>query len=159
MPFYCLVVSVVLLDQLTKSLILTRLTPGESVPVLEGVFHLTLVQNTGIAFGFLQRQESLLFVLITFSLLLLIYLAHRIYKRDLKVRLAEGSDSFPRPSPLIKWGMALILGGAIGNWIDRIRFHAVIDFLDFRVWPVFNLADSAITIGVCLYLMLLFRKT
>ena len=53
---------------------------------------------------------------------------------------------------------ALILGGAIGNWIDRIRFGAVIDFLDFRVWPVFNIADSAITIGVALYLLLLLKK-
>lgn len=61
-------------------------------------------------------------------------------------------------SQLARVGLALILGGAVGNWIDRIRFHAVIDFLDFRIWPVFNLADSMITIGVFLYLYLLLRK-
>lgn len=61
-------------------------------------------------------------------------------------------------SRLAKWGMALILGGAIGNWIDRVRFGAVIDFFDFRVWPVFNVADSAITVGVVLYFFLILRK-
>jgi len=50
-----------------------------------------------------------------------------------------------------RWALSLILGGAIGNWIDRLRFEAVIDFIDFRIWPVFNIADTAITIGVCLY--------
>jgi len=58
-----------------------------------------------------------------------------------------------------RFGLALILGGAFGNWIDRVRFGAVVDFLDFRVWPVFNVADSAITVGVAVYLILLFRKS
>ncbi len=54
---------------------------------------------------------------------------------------------------LQRWALALILGGAAGNWIDRVRYGAVVDFLDFRIWPVFNVADSAITIGVGLYLL------
>jgi len=59
---------------------------------------------------------------------------------------------------MARFGIALILGGAIGNWIDRIRFGAVIDFLDFRVWPIFNVADSAITAGVFLYLILIIKE-
>ena len=61
------------------------------------------------------------------------------------------------PSPGGRLAFALILGGAVGNWIDRLRFGSVIDFLDFRVWPVFNIADSAITIGVVWYLLILMR--
>lgn len=80
--------------------------------------------------------------LITVSLLLLGVWAVRVEARSSGGRLA----------------FALILGGAVGNWIDRLRFGAVIDFLDFRVWPVFNIADSAITLGVVLYLFLLLRK-
>lgn len=57
-----------------------------------------------------------------------------------------------------QWGIGLILGGAVGNWMDRIRLGAVVDFLDFRIWPVFNFADTAITIGVGLFLLELMRK-
>ncbi len=137
-----LVASVTLLDQLSKVCALNWLPAGESVPLIPSVFHLTLVRNTGIAFGFFREHETLLFILISFSLIFLFFLGFRVSRQE----TLEGR------------ALALILGGAVGNWIDRIRFHAVIDFLDFRVWPVFNLADSAITIGVGLYLLLLFRK-
>lgn len=131
------------------------------MPVISGIFHLTLVQNTGIAFGFFRRHEAVLLLLITLSIGVLFFLGHRMCRSGTAAKLS-GSVSEPkvqRPAPtLARWGLALILGGAIGNWIDRLRFGAVIDFLDFRVWPVFNLADSAITIGVGLYLLMLIRK-
>jgi signal peptidase II len=111
------------------------------VPIVDGVFHLTLVYNTGIAFGFLREHGTVLLVLITASLLLL---------------FAWGMKS-PESSRTARTGLGLILGGAVGNWIDRLRVGAVIDFLDFRVWPVFNFADAAISVGVGLYLIFLLR--
>lgn len=133
------------MDQLTKWVARISLMPGESFPVLPDFFHFTLVYNRGIAFGLFNQNPSILFILISMSLVLLAIIARQAY--------AEKS------SRLGWWGMALILAGAIGNWIDRFRFQAVVDFLDFRVWPVFNLADTAITVGVGLYLLLLMRKT
>ncbi|MDD5218549.1 MAG: signal peptidase II [Candidatus Omnitrophica bacterium] len=154
-PFYSLVFLVVGLDQLTKYFVLVYLPAGDSVPVIRNLFHLTLVYNQGIAFGFFQRHPTVLFVLITSSLLVLAVLGVRACR---STKSADGKLC-PQMPGLARWGLALILGGAIGNWIDRIRFEAVVDFLDFRVWPVFNVADSSITIGVCLYLLLLMRKS
>jgi len=139
--FYLLTSVVCFLDQLTKFFALSFLESGSTLPVIPQFFHLTLVYNTGIAFGLFNRHQNLLLVLITLSLIFLTYLGNRI----------------PASQKLGRLGLALILGGAIGNWIDRLRYQAVIDFLDFRIWPVFNLADTAITLGVCLYFFLIIR--
>ena len=139
--FYGLTGLVVLLDQLTKYFALTRLSEN-SVPLIPDIFHLTLVRNTGVAFGFMNEHASLLFAVITVSLVFLFVFANRAHQANLPER----------------WALSLIVGGAIGNWIDRLRFGAVIDFLDFRIWPVFNIADTAITIGVFIYLLSLFRS-
>jgi len=122
------------------------LSPGDSVPLLPGIFHLTLVENTGIAFGLFQQFPSLLFILISVSIVILFIIGYR---------LCTSHSNLPKRFPV---GLALILGGAIGNWIDRLRFHAVIDFFDLRIWPVFNVADSCISIGVFIYLIALVRK-
>lgn len=140
--FYGLIFFVVLLDQASKAFVLHTLSSGRSVPLIEGVFHFTLVHNTGIAFGIFREHQGLLFILITFSLIFLWVWAVRM-----EFKSAGGRMAF-----------ALILGGALGNWLDRFRFGAVIDFLDFRIWPVFNIADTAITLGVGLYLILLLKK-
>jgi len=89
----------------------------------------------------------------------LIFLGYRLCRH--KVTVTSDGKRIERPvaPSLARVGLALILGGAIGNWIDRIQFGAVIDFLDFRIWPVFNVADSAITVGVCLYLLVFIRKS
>lgn len=121
---------------------MTRLLEGESIPVISNIFHFTLVYNTGIAFGLFSEHRSLLIILISLSIFGLIVLFPALAGKKTPARIA----------------FALILGGAVGNWIDRIRFEAVIDFLDFRVWPVFNLADSAITIGVVFYLWIILRE-
>lgn len=128
---------VVLLDQLTKTLAQSHLIHGSSLPLVPRFFHLTLVENQGIAFGFFQGGDKLLLVVITLSIAALILFGFRTPPLQLKTQ----------------WGIGLILGGALGNWIDRIRFGAVVDFLDFRIWPVFNLADTAITIGVGIFLI------
>ncbi len=152
--FYALVSGIILLDQITKAVVLARFFSGESLPVIPSVFHLTLVHNRGIAFGLFGGFDRILIFTITGSIMILTVIGHRLWARSKAAN--SGAAAGKRQSPmrvLDRLALALILGGAVGNWIDRIRFGAVIDFLDFRIWPVFNLADSAITIGVGLYLI------
>ncbi|MBI4368288.1 MAG: signal peptidase II [Candidatus Omnitrophica bacterium] len=131
---------VLLLDQLTKFFALAYLSSGH-IPIVPHVFHLSLVENTGVAFGFFRGHPELLTGIITVSVLCLFAFSKFFWRETLYRRVAYG----------------LILGGAIGNWIDRLRFEHVIDFLDFRVWPVFNIADACITIGVSLFVLAAFR--
>ncbi len=132
---------VLLLDQLTKLMAVRFLKPLTSVSILPNVFHLSFVENTGIAFGLFQGHPEILTSLITASVLGLLLCAYFFKDQTLPHRLAYG----------------FILGGAIGNWVDRLRFERVIDFLDFRIWPVFNIADSFITIGVILFIWFALR--
>lgn len=134
-------VLVLALDRISKRLTLEFLS-GQDI-VVAPFFHLRYVQNTGAAFGIMQGGNL---VLILLSLLIIGYLI-KCWKE------------FCAYGPLVKWGLVLILGGALGNLYDRIALGFVVDFLDFRVWPVFNLADSFITVGgVMLALALLFHK-
>ena len=122
-------------DQWTKYLVVNDFSLHESRPVIENVFHLTYVQNRGAAFGILQGHSTF-FILITVVVIgLLIY-----FYREL-----------PLENFFNRFGLGLALGGTIGNLIDRLRVGFVIDFLDFRVWPVFNLADSAIVVAVFIF--------
>ncbi|MFA4889529.1 MAG: signal peptidase II [Candidatus Omnitrophota bacterium] len=131
------VVAVVLvilaLDQLSKILIVKNLFLGQSLPVINGVFHLSLVHNRGAAFGILNNLTPL-FILTSLAAVILIF-------ASLKKNRSISLENF---------ALSLILAGALGNLIDRIFLGYVIDFLDFRVWPVFNVADSAITVGAIL---------
>ena len=121
-------------DQAAKHLVAAAFHPGDSLPLVPGILHLTYVQNTGAAFGLFKGQQLLF---IGLSLLVIAWIARQF----LAVR--------PLPAA-VAWAYALVLGGAAGNLIDRLRFGYVVDFLDVRVWPVFNIGDSAITIGVAL---------
>lgn len=125
---------VVILDQITKHLILSSMHPYESIPVIENVFHITFVRNPGAAFGILQNQ-TVFFIVVT---IIVIFLLVGVYWK------------LARKNIILTTGLSLQLGGAVGNLIDRIRFSYVVDFLDFRVWPVFNVADMAIVTGVIL---------
>ena len=147
------------MDQVSKYFVISELTYGSTLPLFSGIFHFTLVKNTGIAFGFFREHENALLLLITLSIGVLIFLGYRLCQHQ--VTITSDGERIKRPvaPSLARVGLALILGGAVGNWIDRIRFGAVIDFLDFRIWPVFNVADSAITVGVCLYLLVFIRKS
>ncbi len=133
--FWSIVVSLVIVDQMTKWLAVAYL--ADTVPVIDSVFHLVLVYNKGAAFGLLQNQQWL-FVLTSVAVV-----AGLVFYQ--KAIIEEG--------PLSLWAYALIGGGAIGNLIDRLRIRAVIDFLDFRIWPVFNIADTAICIGMGLLVL------
>jgi len=144
--------AVVLLDQLSKFAILHSLRVYESIPVLNGFFNLVHIRNRGMAFGIMNRQD----VDLPFYFLLAATIGAIILLVFWFFRLKQG------PSRTIL-GLSLILGGAIGNLIDRLRFGEVIDFLDFYVgpyhWPAFNVADSAITVGTFLVaISLLFQR-
>ena len=115
---------------------------GESIPVLQPLFYLTYIMNPGAAFGILPNQKALF---ITTGLLL-------------AIGALAGYRKLPPGNNPLKIGLGLVLGGALGNLADRLRFGRVVDFLDFRVWPVFNLADSAIVIGVCLLAWALLKE-
>ena len=122
---------IVIIDRLTKQIVLKNYSEGESVGVIPGFFHLTLVLNGGAAFG-LFKGYSVIFAISSVLIIILICVyTWRNRCKDLLILIALG----------------LITGGAIGNLIDRVAFGYVIDFFDFRIWPVFNIADAAITIG------------
>ena len=143
---------VVILDQITKILILKNLPLYHSITIIPGFFNITHILNPGGAFGFMAHQDSnlrnfLFLFLSSFAVCFIFY----FYKNTW------------RTHPFLASGFALILGGAIGNLIDRIRFGKVVDFLDFYVrsyhWPAFNVADSAITVGITIFIFhLLFKK-
>ncbi|MCM8797143.1 MAG: signal peptidase II [Candidatus Omnitrophica bacterium] len=125
-----IIIALLSLDQFTKILAVRYLLPQQSVPIIKGIFHLTLVFNRGAAFGIFKNQIPL-FILASLVALILIYvnLKNNRYGRFYSISLS------------------LIASGAVGNLIDRLHLGYVIDFMDFRIWPVFNIADSAISIG------------
>jgi len=136
--------AVLVLDQATKALVLKHLPLGESLPVIPGFFDLTHVHNPGGAFGFLSGMSAefrgLLFVAV--SLLAVALILYFYWQTPVRQRL-------------LAVGLSLIFGGAVGNLVDRIRFGIVVDFLDLYAgelhWPAFNVADSAITVGVLIF--------
>jgi len=130
---FIIVLAILSLDQLTKFLAAKNLLYNQSVPVIKGIFQITLIHNRGAAFGILKNQISL-FILTAIFAIVLIYL-----------NLKEN-----RHKKFYSISLSLILAGALGNLVDRIFLGYVIDFLDFRIWPVFNVADSAITVGAIL---------
>jgi len=139
-------VAVVALDQTTKFLALERLFEGDPVPVIKGLFSLTLVRNRGLAFGMLGAMPTeWRWVVALLSLAALTVLA------------VIGARLLPSGGAFARLALGLIFGGAVGNLIDRWRFGAVVDFLDFYWrgyhWPAFNVADSAITVGVAVLAM------
>jgi signal peptidase II len=135
--------AVVALDQLTKAVALGRLAPGVPVDVIDGLLALTLVMNPGLAFGLLGGLPTAWrWVVACLSVVALLILAR------IALRLP------PTGGRLAHAAVGCVFGGAVGNLIDRARFGAVVDFIDVYHrgyhWPAFNVADSAITIGVAL---------
>ena len=143
---------VLLCDQASKILAEIFLSSLSTLAIIRGFFHLTLVHNKGAAFGFL-KGGTYLFIIVTFFFLIAIISLLKNKQLFFKI---FGLDSHDRT---VRFALGLIFGGACGNLMDRLRFSYVIDFLDFRVWPVFNLADSAITIGGLLIFYKMLKKT
>ncbi|MFB0526862.1 MAG: signal peptidase II [bacterium] len=139
---YLIALIILSVDQFSKYIIRQKMSLAESIPVIRGIFHITYVENTGIAFGLFPRGHSLFIVISLIIILAIIFFERKKVIKSLKEKFCLG----------------LILGGALGNLIDRLRFGFVIDFLDFRIWPVFNLADSGVCIGGILMVFFLLRK-
>jgi signal peptidase II len=139
--FWLIAVVVLILDQLTKFLVKANMTLGQSIPILKNIFHLTYIRNTGAGFGILQNQQVLLAWFSVFVIGVILY----------------NYDKIPE-NWLIITSVAFILGGAVGNLIDRALLRYVIDFLDFRIWPAFNIADSALSLGVLGFIIYSFKN-
>ncbi len=144
---------IIILDQITKYIIKSNVKLYESIPVIDGFFNIVFVENPGGAFGLLANQSVMLrqFVFLFLSSIIAIFVLW-FYKKVCKEYY------------FLSCGIALIFGGAVGNLIDRFRFEGkVVDFLDFYIknyhWPAFNVADSAINIGMVILLYhILFNK-
>ncbi len=141
MRFWLWAIGVLLLDQLTKALIVANLARGQTLPIVNGYWHITYIRNPGGAFGLMPRNQ-VFFLIASFAVIALIVVYAALRRPE--GRLAE-----------IAFG--LILGGTAGNLIDRLRYGEVIDWLDFRVWPVFNVADMALVTGLVLLAWLIMR--
>lgn len=132
MPILLLIAAVIGIDQLTKYAIQQNMQLGASIPVLNNIFHITYILNPGAAFGIMEHKTFFFIVIAVILLGGILYLFPKI----------------PHEYKLLRVGTGLMAGGAIGNVIDRVRTGYVVDFFDFRIWPIFNIADIAIVIGV-----------
>jgi signal peptidase II len=144
--FYLVTALVLVLDQWTKLLVASRMWRGQSIEVLGSFLRLTYVHNDGAAFGLdLGGRWSFVAVTIVVAVFILFY-----YWRSERAAIA-------------RWGLALILGGALGNLADRVRLGEVVDFLHLSVggfsWPIFNVADIGVSVGVGLLALHLFRRS
>ncbi len=127
---FAIVFLVLSVDQITKAIVSSNLELNQTLPLIKGIVGITLVHNRGAAFG-LFRNQTFLFIITSIGAIVLIYFGLRQNRHNKYYIVC----------------LSLILAGALGNLIDRLRLGYVIDFLNFYIWPVFNIADSAITLG------------
>lgn len=132
MLFWITAILVLMIDQGTKFIVKNSMTIYDSIPLIPNIFHLTYIENPGAAFGLLANQRVFFIVITSVILIAVICFYYQLKGEHILLRIALG----------------MVVGGAIGNLIDRLRMGMVIDFFDFRIWPVFNIADSAIVLGM-----------
>ncbi|QQK78341.1 signal peptidase II [Salicibibacter cibarius] len=144
MIYYLLALVVLIADQLTKWLIAAYMEIGETIPVIEDVIHITSHRNAGAAFGILQGQMWLFYIVTIIVTVGIVYFIKKMGQTDKWIGIPLG----------------ILLGGTVGNFIDRILHGEVIDFIDVYIgtysFPIFNVADSALTVGVILLIIKLF---
>ncbi|SNR62655.1 signal peptidase II [Humidesulfovibrio mexicanus] len=146
-----LAAGVIIPDQITKAVIQQKYALWETDPVIPGFFNMAHVLNKGAAFGFLNNPDSnwQVWFFVAVTVLAVGFISYLL-------ATADPGDRF------FIWGLGLVLGGALGNFIDRIRFGHVVDFLDFHVggyhWPAFNVADIAITCGAFSVIVSMYMK-
>ena len=133
---YFLIPFLVLLaaDQVVKHIVRTSMVQGQSIPIIENIFHITYIENPGAAFGILANQRMLFLVLTALIVGVMIYLYFSLNNKKSITAISLG----------------VVVSGAIGNFIDRFMQGTVTDFLDFRIWPIFNIADICICVGLAL---------
>lgn len=142
MYFYFPIVFFLLLDQFVKYLVRTNMELGQSFPIIFGIFHLTYIENPGAAFGILANRR-LLFLLLTIIIVgVMFYLYFQLRQKK----------------SLTAFSLGLVISGALGNFIDRFFRGTVTDLFDLRIWPIFNIADICICVGLALLCYLLFFK-
>jgi len=129
---FSIAIIVVLVDQITKFLIKINFELNQTLPIIKSIFHLTYIQNTGAGFGILKSQTLILIFISLIVIGIILYYISSIKEKEKLLQILVG----------------FVLGGTIGNLIDRLTYGFVIDFLDFQIWPIFNAADSFVTIGV-----------
>lgn len=145
MLYYLIAIIIIAFDQLTKLAVVNNMELFETIPVIDGFLNLTYTLNEGAAFSILQNQRILFIIL---ACVISVVIVCMIYKMN-------------KSQKLIKFSFALILGGAIGNLIDRIDTGAVVDFLDvqFMDFAIFNVADSAVVVGsILMMIYVIFSK-
>ncbi len=143
-----LTLPLLVIDQVTKWLVLQQIPPGAEVPVIQGFFSLVHVTNTGAAFGLFQNNNLFFIVLAVAALITLFFLL---------IRDSQTTDPKKRLKLLTKIALSLLAAGVLGNLIDRLFRGSVVDFLNFYireyVWPSFNVADSCICIAAGLLIL------
>ncbi len=139
--YYILIVALIILDQMTKYLIRANLAIGESLPILKGIFHITYAQNTGAAFSVLRGHSWILGVFTCIVAIAMLYYIYKVKKNGSKILL---------------FSLSLIVSGGIGNMIDRFLLGYVVDFFDFMIWPIFNVADVCVCCGCALLMWYVF---
>lgn len=138
MYYFLIVVGVVALDQLVKRIIVANLSLAQSIPVIQDIFHITYIRNTGAAFSLMDGMQW--FLVLFPVLLVMAAITFLIIKRK-------------NGHPLLLSSVAMIAGGGVGNLIDRIAYGYVVDFFDFRIFPIFNVADIFVCVGCGLMIL------
>ncbi|MFA9557382.1 signal peptidase II [Evansella sp. AB-rgal1] len=146
MIYYVIALVIIIIDQFTKWLVVQNMELRESISVIEGVFHITSHRNAGAAFGILQGQMWLFYIATVIVIGVIVYYIQKHVNGNRWFGISLG----------------LVLGGAIGNFIDRVLFGAVVDFLDVYIfaynYPIFNIADSALVVGVIMLVIYVFKE-
>lgn len=142
------IAAIIILDQLVKFWAVMVLKPIHTIPLIDGVFHLTYAENFGAAFSIFEGKR---WFFIAISVVLIIGIVFWLYSHRQSMY------------PMCRWALVMITGGAVGNLIDRIRFGFVVDMFDFRLinYPIFNIADCFVVIGtavLCCYILFIDGK-
>ncbi|MFA1818643.1 signal peptidase II [Virgibacillus oceani] len=139
--YYLIALVIIGIDQLTKWIIASTMELGERIPIIENFFYITSHRNAGAAWGILKGQMTFFYIITVLVVIGIIFYMQK----------------YAKESKLLAVSLSFILGGAIGNFIDRLLHQEVVDFLDFHIFgynfPIFNVADSALTIGVILVII------
>ena len=133
---------IILADQISKFIVRNSMHLSQSISVIKNIFYITYMHNFGAGFGILQRQRLFLILISAAVACIILFYSKKIGKKERLLQVIAG----------------IVLGGTVGNLIDRIIYGYVIDFLDFRIWPIFNIADSAVTIGIIFLIVYYWKK-